>query len=432
MLALGVDPFTQQIFTFPVRNVINDTASIPIAKGFEGRALGLSDALARGLYAPELQVNFHCPSGRCSFPSFDTLGVCFTCADVSEATEADCFQNSTNVTTCSYTSPRGSQSSAVGFDINFLNRIFNSSTMLPWGYPGIPDAWPAILNTGPLGELMNLTVFRFDDSPNISNMYHHVSTSPKVFECSVQWCIEHHSHTNVVSGQLKDMPTSWEPVRLDFQGCMSVERPHDTTYATCPAVPMSQDFPSNTTDAGLTHSKLGHTLDLHWINQEDTSALIHDLMENLEFELSQGASDDPDTALHNSLYSHNDGNFTTTLRQMTTSLTNAIRMGPNTTTVTGDSYAPEVFIQVNWAWFTYPAALTLLATSFLLVSIVLSTKRHNLVWKSSSLALLFHGLHGWDKDDLDARHLRTMESKAYGMAAHLGQTEAGNLALLKG
>jgi hypothetical protein len=64
----------------------------------------------------------------------------------------------------------------------------------------------------------------------------------------------------------------------------------------------------------------------------------------------------------------------------------------------GDAIRTEVCIKVRWAWVAFPAGLTLLSIMFLGLTISKTRLSYRLgrakgVWKSSSLAVLFAGLH---------------------------------------
>lgn len=60
-----------------------------------------------------------------------------------------------------------------------------------------------------------------------------------------------------------------------------------------------------------------------------------------------------------------------------------------------------------------------------------SAERSRAVWKSSSIATLFHGLQGWDKDDLMRDRVGEIESDAKSMRVKLQRDEAGHLVLLR-
>lgn len=65
----------------------------------------------------------------------------------------------------------------------------------------------------------------------------------------------------------------------------------------------------------------------------------------------------------------------------------------------GRAFQTQTCIQVRWGYLTVFVALVLLTTTFL-VAVMRETSRHHEAdpWKSSSLALLFHGLHPETRD----------------------------------
>jgi hypothetical protein len=87
----------------------------------------------------------------------------------------------------------------------------------------------------------------------------------------------------------------------------------------------------------------------------------------------------------------------------------------------------QTCITVQWTWISLPAALLVLTLGFLSVTI-LQTGSHSgeMTWKSSSLALLFHGLN----PDLRAqygtlREVHDMKTSAKHLQARLQRTHAG-------
>jgi hypothetical protein len=72
------------------------------------------------------------------------------------------------------------------------------------------------------------------------------------------------------------------------------------------------------------------------------------------------------------------------------------------TAVAGVSLKTETYVYVRWAWIALPATALFLSTIFLLTTMIRASKEQTPVWKSSSLAILFHGL-----SDDDARIARS-------------------------
>ncbi|KAI4706553.1 hypothetical protein J4E89_008620 [Alternaria sp. Ai002NY15] len=65
---------------------------------------------------------------------------------------------------------------------------------------------------------------------------------------------------------------------------------------------------------------------------------------------------------------------------------------------TSEAYGPEIFVDVRWAWLAYPLALLVYSTLFLLLT-ALGSRRRSYLFKNSILAVLVHGLEGWDAAD---------------------------------
>jgi hypothetical protein len=79
---------------------------------------------------------------------------------------------------------------------------------------------------------------------------------------------------------------------------------------------------------------------------------------------------------------------------------------------TGSVFRVETCISVRWAYLAFPAALVLLTLAFFVAVLVETThQRSRLDWKSSSLALLFHGLDPETGDALRAPPETSSEMK---------------------
>ena len=88
----------------------------------------------------------------------------------------------------------------------------------------------------------------------------------------------------------------------------------------------------------------------------------------------------------------------------------------------GSTWRAETCITVQWAWSSLPAALLLLAIMFLAITIWRTNTRQVVLWKSSPLALLFHG---WN-EDLKEKYgalgeVRDMEVAARSIGARVDQ-----------
>lgn len=97
----------------------------------------------------------------------------------------------------------------------------------------------------------------------------------------------------------------------------------------------------------------------------------------------------------------------------------------------GHVFQTETCIQVRWGYITFPIALVLLTMVFLVAVIVETARQHEAdAWKSSALALLFHGLdpetrelHGGGGGKMAS--VKEMGRAAKGMRVRLRRGDAG-------
>ena len=89
------------------------------------------------------------------------------------------------------------------------------------------------------------------------------------------------------------------------------------------------------------------------------------------------------------------GDLSSRMDNLAVSMSNNIRQQNDSGSdpFSGVALKGETYVQVNWPWFAYPAALLLIALVNLIATIVETQKRQVKVWKSSSLALLYQGGH---------------------------------------
>ncbi|KAF4536192.1 C6 and c2h2 transcription factor [Lasiodiplodia theobromae] len=124
---------------------------------------------------------------------------------------------------------------------------------------------------------------------------------------------------------------------------------------------------------------------------------------------------------------------------MTDSLTNLIRTGPNATVVEGVVLRPETFISVQWAWLALPIALVLLSAAFLVATLLVSRRHSVPLWKSGLLPYIFHNeLAGeWKEEERRAIYegrvnkRPEMERRARGIGAKLTWSEEGETRLVR-
>ncbi|KAF2146994.1 uncharacterized protein K452DRAFT_330335 [Aplosporella prunicola CBS 121167] len=116
---------------------------------------------------------------------------------------------------------------------------------------------------------------------------------------------------------------------------------------------------------------------------------------------------------------------------ITESITNHIRTGPNTTTVNGAVYYLETYVVIRWYWLILPGFLVVLSLIFFILTVLLDTKRNTPPWKSSLVPLLFYGLQGCEEWEPISQDPKSIYEAAGNMDACLTETEKGTSKFVK-
>lgn len=100
------------------------------------------------------------------------------------------------------------------------------------------------------------------------------------------------------------------------------------------------------------------------------------------------------------------------MENIATALTNVIRDSSNFTVV-GQVGQTHIYVTVIWPWIALPAFLVIASIIFLMLAMYESKRNGARVWRTSELALLFHGRKVWDEEGLQAlRRVSDMERAA--------------------
>jgi hypothetical protein len=270
ILALATEPFTQQIvvpYTISTE-AKNLSASIcrladttMLLRCFVGSDFtiyttdfGILNGLISGLLStrPE-QTRYSCPSSDCDWPPFQTLGICSSCANLTDHVVTACRNvtvrwNSTyayNGSYCDYSfAPElipGAKLSFWGFwdleggpdgqagEIVYVPLVdFNVSVILPDTQAAVDENPYTKLSPPPLGSLANISIIDWGDI--ISNV--HINSLdmvqdmiPVIEMCNFTWCIQDYTSTSVQGGILYDMPSSTSSLYINRSYNMDLRLP---------------------------------------------------------------------------------------------------------------------------------------------------------------------------------------------------------------
>ncbi|KAF2470249.1 uncharacterized protein BDR25DRAFT_343429 [Lindgomyces ingoldianus] len=128
----------------------------------------------------------------------------------------------------------------------------------------------------------------------------------------------------------------------------------------------------------------------------------------------------------------NPGNWTNRFNRLAAALSTVIQgpSNPDAKNFTIEAYGDVIYVEVRWCWMILPLSTTILTVIFFASTVIRSTRKPYL-FKSSILALLIHGLEGWDVSSGEERFdsTRVTESKllvqAESITATLQRNEGG-------
>ena len=98
IMALAVNPFMQQLIRYRFRDIENGTALLPVSYGYGSTSdddsyaghIAMKAAVYSGFSSPgdsDFNVTSYCPSDNCTWPPFQTMGVCGSCEDLTPLVE---------------------------------------------------------------------------------------------------------------------------------------------------------------------------------------------------------------------------------------------------------------------------------------------------------------------------------------------------------
>lgn len=392
IIGLGFEPSAQQILSFPTRNVAraNETATIAAAKMWQSKGyiqtaeenlinvnpdfLSLEVAIVNGLTGAVAQPMSTCTTSECHFPDFTSLAVCGACEDISHSVKRNCTGIlPTNTINCTYTPPDSYYDSVTlqlfddgsGAD-EFVGH--DSTSFVSQGTVSQSDK-----RRGGFIAL-NMT----SDTVQSAAKNHSEIMTPgnaSVHTCSWSWCARTYTNASITNGNITSFTS--DSVPLDF-----LETVQDGNIAW---------FTFGVKDdSSVPRFNVTRTADLNLWSFLDT------LVSGNVVQQLRPSTPDLLGSIPQSLWKNNVTNVTMNIAD---TITNQLR-GPdnlNGSSISGQGFRSETYVHVRWPWLILPVALTLLATILLITSIVLSARRDEL-FKSSSLALLYHGLDGWERD----------------------------------
>lgn len=435
ILATAIDPFTQQIVSYPLRqDSTAERALVARAQSYnegshvldvgggvkDAPSIGTKAAVYQGIFTSDVQPLIpDCPTGNCTFPAFDSLALCSKCVNVTDDV-------------------RNSQTQGRGAIGNVGNWLLNMTYHLPGGIDvdiqaaysdksmkslGYGPAFVSLTKNGSeitegLGiknPLLSLAVLQFKavDAAGYDGDY--LTSPPVVHECVLYFCVQTYNVTVKNSKAHYEVISSWynetDPVLPEQHGNpdRTLHRPNDQ-----PSLDNSgRDF--------TIHNRTYGTA-LWYLNKTLSGTVVTRVSE------VNSDNNQVDDVLAAMQHSDNVGDM---MNNFVTSFTNRMRAMANDTDnkVQGTALISVPYVRVQWAWLSLPILLMVLSLVFLVATSIITKKSNIPVWKTSTLAVIFHGLSETSGQSPQRPHMNmefTSQMKREGERRRVALTPNGN------
>jgi hypothetical protein len=439
VLLLAIDTLFQQLTDLPTRSTRQGSGLIPrtiryepqdsidIISGVETakvdqtiQAIADTFFVANGTQPvpfgngtrPDIPLS--CPTGSCTWPPYNTLGMCSQCAEVSQLLEYACLYtrvdwtsglNSTlslypNATQCGY----------------FLN-VTSAHPIMMSGYltgpQGQPEGETLVMRTLPLvsnplrhplwGGSINFKstrnpIINVLVSSTVNKSQVHANTAPILHECVLAWCVKRIESFYSLGTYHEDITDTFQnhSVGISPWSTLVLSDGTDTTYL--------EDVTIHAPSAGLNTSEDEWGIDnVTMIN----TIMIFDRMfpafttntNDSALGILRWRLGHP-TEVRTKLLKMNPwmlpNNVPQHFERLATAVTNAIRSTSYSNEfLAGDAFIDETYVVVRWAWLSFPLAMLVLSMVFLIATIVKTSRGTHAavgVWKTSAMPTLMYGL----------------------------------------
>lgn len=374
--------------------------------------LPLKSAVYNGLFAengrPGAALAFECQSGNCTWDRYDTLGVCGECVDLTPFIQQYCA-DSQNPQNCGWQVPQGA-------NLADDTQVFSLTSHIPTARGDQPHS-----------SIVRLIFMGTESYDGLAG-----EVKPWARQCTVSACIQT-LETTVSNAILteKIVATKINNTVLDLS---DPDDAHDHNVYTVAAdgtkyllgieamLSMRGWFTSVFANGSASRNPASYN---RTVTDPGNSVVV-----NLTVGISSGETfftSDIVTAFYWNYYEYASG-LDLLVADLATSMTVAFRSFAGAAPVAGRTTSAESYVHVRWGFAIVPIVVVVGAALFLVAAIVQSKRTTTPVWKSSALALLFHGLDDSARADLvRTAGLREKKAQSRAMKVKLEQADDGFL-----
>ncbi|KUI58971.1 hypothetical protein VP1G_06274 [Cytospora mali] len=420
IVALFVSPFAQQIATYRTLSKETDIGATNFrALNFTMALPGLDDsmpfvpvlpikaAVYNGLFMennrPWTNLPVNCQTGNCTWEPFDTLAVCNECVDMTPYMIKSCGENSTE-DGCGWKTMDGKA-------VLSADEVFSMTSQFESQEGG--DPWSTI---------MKLTFMGTESSTSAAG-----NIQPWARQCTISACVQTIT-SQIVNGNLVENVTN--TVTND------TVITHSSNETDLEPIIITTDTSANS-DNNSTSSPTSYILSgeamlgmQSWFSQlfasgsasRSSSAFNKTIGVNLTVGISSGSTffdTDIVQAFYWNYYEYPSG-LDMLMDDLSVSLTVAFRSLLGQEPVDGVALTAESFVHVRWGFVTPLILAVVLTAGFLWAAMRRSWRCGAQPWKSSTLAVLFHGLEEDVREKFeDMRDFRMQRKTAQGVKVRL-------------
>jgi hypothetical protein len=440
IFALALDPFFQQVVSFPEQWTLQSTnSSISRAVRYEpgfnvdyqnGIEIINNDPAMLSVVDPfftangTLPVSFgngsridfplSCPSSNCTWPTYETLGMCSKCVEVPKLLDFACIYtrvdwastlNTTvssypNATVCGYflnstsTEPVLMSGYTLGADGKTTGEALMMRSLPLVSNPLRQPLWEdASINFKEIrNAVMNVLI---SSTASASDVY--ADQVPVLHECVLAWCVKTIQSSYFVGTYKEEVTATF---LNDSQGTYpwkSFYMPEDDVYwtdylenVTINAPPTERNF--SEWGWGLNNDTMFRTVNIFDRMFPAFTSVSNTSAEQI-FRWRTGSA----TQVRTKILDFNPwllpNNITHHMERLVEAVTNVIRSSADADMVYGKAWDEEVYVKVRWAWLSLPLGLLVFSFVFLLATVIKSATEKDQVSirKNSAIATLLYG-----------------------------------------
>lgn len=398
---------------------MNYTGALPGNRALEGFVpiLPMKAATYNGLFAengkPWTSLPVNCQTGNCTWEPFETLAVCNECVDMTAYMARYCPNGAPddgNMTTCGWSLPSGAV-------LNSSSEVFSMTSLFPSAYSDMSYS-----------TIMKLIFMGTESQSGLAG-----DLVPWATQCTLSACVQTLS-ARVTNGELSEnithstsntsVPTGGAPATLEpILIGSNAQGP-----GTPPFLISMEAMLGMRTWFGELFANGSASRNDRFINQ--TIATGDSVLVNLTVGISSGQTffdTDIVQAFYWNYYEYA-GGIDMLMRDLAVSVSVAFRTFTGGVEVGGAALAVESFVHVRWGFVSVPVLAVVLTAGFLGAAVWRSWRCGARLWKSSALAMLFHGLDGDARERferLEVLEVQKREAKGVKVQLDDGRSDGG-------